>query len=101
MIGTDTKVLGFSDGVGLAVQMLDQLQHNPDIADQCSLEEEYRSSGGEQKNIVLEYLDAARGGGREVERGFAAVMTDFVAACRGGCVPDTKNYVPWSEVSDG
>jgi hypothetical protein len=90
---TNAVVPGSPRGAELAVQMLKEIEsHN--LEDIYHLEAEYRPADTQQQNILLQYLDAARAQGRDVEAGFAAVLTDFVAACRLGIVPNTENYRP-------
>jgi hypothetical protein len=84
-------------GVALAVEMLTDLEWNDEdehgipLADYACLED-WPRQGRPFRNIVAEYLTAARKEGPEVEAGFCAVLTDMVGLICTGTVPDAARY---------
>ena len=85
------------EGVALALAMLEQLEnweedeHGIQLSDYACLED-WPRMGRPFRNIVAEYLMAARKEGPEVEAGFCAVLTDIVGLFSGGIVPDSARY---------
>ncbi|HXS53290.1 MAG TPA: hypothetical protein VN782_12215 [Usitatibacter sp.] len=79
-------------GAALAVEMLRELQ-GADLAGRsaCGLSPEGREPGKPQRNIVRCYLEATQGD-REMEAGFTSVLSDFIASCASGCIPDARVY---------
>lgn len=89
-MNTETKDTA---GAALAVKMLAELKEGQEtLSDACSIHAEYRAPGTGQRNIVLEYMTAIQS--PEDLASFAAVLSDFVAACVGGFVPDASTYAP-------
>jgi hypothetical protein len=79
-------------GAALAVKMLRYLERNGgSTADSCGLDPRYRTAGVPQRNIVLEYLNAAPNN-PEAVAGFASVLSDYIAGCADGAVPDADCY---------
>src|ERR1700693_546426 len=85
------------EGFALALQMLVQLEdweqgeHGIGLANYAALEDWTRPRRP-FRNIVAEYLTAARRGGLEVEAGFCAVLTAIVGLLCSGVVPDAERY---------
>lgn len=79
------------DGRELAVSMLRELE---DVdADLVAIREDERPAGTPQSNVVLRHLAAVRAADcRELEAGFGAVLTDFLASALNGAVPDATFY---------
>ena len=84
--------LGLADGQALAVQMLRELEEHDLDYSPYSLDSSEREQGRPQVNIVMKYLDALRDGSRNVEAGFAAVLSDFLAAAGEGGIRDAAWY---------
>lgn len=89
--------LGYEDGLALGAQLLLHLEvvepgreHEPH-----SLDPRERSPGRAQHDVVGQFLRAARGAGDEVERGFTAVLSDYVAGCCQGMIRDAATYEAW------
>jgi hypothetical protein len=84
-------------GVALAVEMLLQLEnwetdeHGIELCGYACLED-WPRQGRPFRNIVAEYLTAARKEGPEVEAGFCAALTDMVGLLCSGIVPDSERY---------
>ena len=84
-------------GIALAVEMLadlewnDEDEHGIPLADYACLED-WPRQGRPFRNVVAEYLMAARKEGPAVEAAFCAVLTDVVALCCTGTVPDSARY---------
>jgi hypothetical protein len=84
-------------GVALALEMLMQLEsceddeHGVRLSDYACLED-WPRQGRPFRNIVAEYLTAARKEGPEVEAGFCAMLTDFVGLGSGGVIADSGRY---------
>jgi hypothetical protein len=84
-------------GFALALEMLDQLEnweedeHKIRVSDSACLED-WPRQGRPFRNIVAEYLAAARKEGPEVEAGFCAVLTDFIALGCSGVVSGSERY---------
>jgi hypothetical protein len=85
------------EGMARAVEMLEQLESREDdehgirLADHACLED-WPRQGRPFRNIVAEYLAAARKGGPEVEAGFCAVLSDMLGLISSGSVPDSARY---------
>jgi hypothetical protein len=85
------------EGIALALEMLEQLEnwekdeHGIQLSDYACLED-WPRQGRPFRNIVAEYLAAARKEGPEVEAGFCAVLTDMVGLLCSGTVPDSERY---------
>jgi hypothetical protein len=82
-------------GIALAAEMLERLEeqdeHKIRLADYACLED-WPRQGRPFRNIVAEYLTAARKEGPEVEAGFCAVLTDMVGLLCEGMGVDTSRY---------
>jgi hypothetical protein len=84
-------------GIALGLEMLVQLEdfendeHGIRPAEYACLED-WPRQGRPFRNIVAEYLKAARKEGPEVEAGFCAMLTDIVGLLCSGSVPDTERY---------
>ena len=84
-------VLTEADGRKLAVDMLLELRAIG--ADVTSIEEQYHEQGRSQDSVVARYLETVRTHGNpNVEVGFVAVLTDFLAGALDGAVPDPELY---------
>lgn len=94
--GTGIK-LGYEDGFALGIQLLHQLEELEGAGEfePHSLDPDERKPGTAQANVVLDYLDRARTGGRAVECGFTAVLTDFLSGARQGTIRDSSSYEQW------
>jgi hypothetical protein len=81
-------------GHELAIQMLLELEDDEAVSNSCLLEPEYRNCvrGRAYRNIVLEKLQEARKQGAGVEEGFAMVLSDMLAICSEGSLPDSGYY---------
>jgi hypothetical protein len=79
-------------GSRLAFIMLAQLEASTDLCDACALDEMVQGRTQPQDNIVWRYLETCRARSRGAERGFCAVLSDFVADCSEGFVPDSETY---------
>lgn len=93
--------LGYEDGLALGAQLLLQLEVVEPGREYApySLNPRERSPGQPQHDVVGQFLRAARSAGDEVERGFTAVLSDYVACCCEGSIPDAATYEAW--LSDG
>jgi|SRR5580698_7850292 hypothetical protein len=84
-------------GLALAVEMLEQLEsceddeHGVRLTDYACLED-WPRQGRPFRNVVAEYLSAARKDGPQVEAGFCAVLSDTIALHCSGMVPDSARY---------
>lgn len=79
------------DGRELAVALFHEIEASD--CETAAINAEYRDEGKPQDNTVLRYLAVLReANSRELEAGFAAVLTDFVACCLDGSVPDAAYY---------
>lgn len=80
-------------GKALAVKMLRELERaSVKRKDSCFVDPaERKPAGTPQWNVVLEYLDAA-GNNRATLEGFACILSDYVASCASGCIPDADTY---------
>jgi hypothetical protein len=84
-------------GLTLAIEMLEQFEsceddeHGIPLTDYACLED-WPRQGRPFRNIVADYLTAARKEGPEVEAGFCAVLTDMVSLFCSGTVPDAERY---------
>jgi hypothetical protein len=79
-------------GSRLAINMLAQLERSTDLCDACALDEMMRERAKSQDNIVWRYLETCRVRSRGAERGFCAVLSDFVADCSEGFTPKSGTY---------
>lgn len=87
--------LGVSDGRSLAIQLLHDLEENTGEFNPYSIDPKDRESGKPQLDIVGQYLTAARSHGSAAEAGVTAVLSDFLASARAGCIPDSAVYEEW------
>lgn len=76
-----------ADGHKMAVAMLRAMENRPV---ECWM---FQVAGCEQDNVALRYLDALRqAGSRELEIGFAEVVTDFIASALDNGVARPEAY---------
>jgi hypothetical protein len=75
------------EGYKLAITMLRELEASPELCDACGL-----AIPAKQNNIVLRYLEESRERSPDAAAGFCAVLSDFVADCSEGFVPNAANY---------
>jgi hypothetical protein len=93
-------------GLTLAVEMLEQVEsseedeHKIRLADYACLED-WPREGRPFRNIVAEYLTAARNQGPEVEAGFCAVLSDIVGLIGLSTVSDSGRYRAVGELGGG
>jgi hypothetical protein len=80
------------DGRALAMQLLEELEaEGADM--RCSIDPQYWGEAAAQEIPLLRYLQILRERNcLEADRGFCAVITDFVSCCLGGSVPDSAFY---------
>jgi hypothetical protein len=73
-----------AQGHELAIQMLLELEDDPNKRDACFLDPQYRNAerGRAYANLVLLRLQEARRQGPEVEEGFTMILSDLIAT---GC----------------
>jgi hypothetical protein len=81
-------------GQQIAIDLLAQLESDTDIAEQCIL---YDLDGwmkdSAQNNVVLTHLDdLIADGNRDTLAGFCSVLSDYIATCCDGVVPDAVFY---------
>jgi len=64
------------------------------LCDACALDEMMQEGrrAKPQDNIVLRYLEKYRARSPDAEAAFCAVLSDFVADCSEGFVPDSGTY---------
>jgi hypothetical protein len=81
-------------GHELAIQMLLELEHDPDRLNACLLDPQYRNAGRGRAytNLVRLRLQDARRQGLEVEEGFTMILSDFIATSCGGSSPDSGYF---------
>jgi hypothetical protein len=85
------------DGVALAHEMLVALQRidvddeGISLADYACLKD-WPRQGRPHRNVLAEYLKKARDMGPDAEAAFCAVLSDFVAICCQGSVPEVSWY---------
>jgi hypothetical protein len=79
-------------GSRLAINMLRQLEASTELCDACALDELKQKRAKPQDNIVWRYLETCRARSRGAERGFCAVLSDFIADASDGFVPDAEVY---------
>jgi hypothetical protein len=79
-------------GSRLAINMLRQLEASTELCDACALDELKQKGAKPQDNIVWRYLETCRERSRGAERGFCAVLSDFIADSSDGFVPDAEVY---------
>lgn len=85
----------FDDGVKLAGRMLRELEacEYADGYDPYALIPSHRAPGTPQQNLVLQFTKLSREGGADVEAGFTAALTDYVAGAAGaGCIRPAVRY---------
>ena len=80
------------EGYKLAITMLCELEASTDLCDLCALDEFVTRRAKPQDNIVYRYLVKCRERPLDVQAGFCAVLSDFVADCSEGLVPDSGSY---------
>lgn len=83
------------DGFELALQLRKQIEIEleENEYEPYMIEEAYREPGTPQRNIVQEYLDTIRAtGDRELEEGFTALLTEYLASAVAGGLPDSNLY---------
>lgn len=80
--------LTYDDGRALAVELLETLEGGDN--DAYTIAAEFHP-GAEQDNIIARYIRAIKDNPDLIE-GFGAVLTDYVAACAGGGIPDASDY---------
>jgi hypothetical protein len=82
-------------GQQIAVDLLAQLESDTDIAEQCILcDLDGRMKDSAQNNVVLTHLDALiADGNRDTLAGFCSVLSDYLATCCDGAVPDAVFYI--------
>jgi hypothetical protein len=76
----------------LAITMLSELESSTDLCEACALDEMLPERTQPQDNIVLRYLETCRALSPAAEAAFCAVLSDFVADCSEGFVPDSGTY---------
>jgi hypothetical protein len=76
----------------LAITMLTELELSTELCDACALDEMLPGRTQPQDNIVLRYLEQCRARSPAAEAAFCAVLSDFVADCCEGFVPDSGTY---------
>jgi hypothetical protein len=76
----------------LAITMLAELERSTDLCDACALDEMVQGRARPQDNIVLRYLEQCRARSPAAEAAFCAVLSDFVADCSEGFVPNSGTY---------
>jgi len=83
-----------AQGHELAIQMLLELEDDPNKHDACFLDPQYRNAerGRAYTNLVLLRLQDARRQGPEIEEGFTMILSDFSATGCGGSSPDSGYY---------
>jgi hypothetical protein len=98
-----SSTLTKADGVALAIQMLHEIETIG--SDRFAIRQEYRDfyqKGAPQDDIVRRYLQRAfTTGNGEFLSGFSSVLTDYVATCVQGCVPDVESYAGLTPVDLG
>lgn len=83
------------DGAHLALQMLREMRgdRSRHASEPFMIEAAYRRAGERQRNIVQEYVDRIRANGdSNLERGFTCMLTEYLASCLSGGVPDLEIY---------
>lgn len=86
------------DGVIVALDMLREMRAIQSAAvaatswSPFAIEAENREPGAPQNNLVQSYLDRVRAGGRELEEGFACLLTEYLASALAGFVLDLDSY---------
>jgi hypothetical protein len=80
--------LTYDDGRALAVELLETLENGDNVS--FTLAAEYHP-GREQDNILARYIRTIKDNPDLIE-GFGAVLTDYIAACAGGGIPDASDY---------
>lgn len=88
------------DGRALAIQLLEELEAKG-AAERCSIEPQHWKWARVKRQQVppLRYLQILRErNSPEVDRGFCAVLTDFLSSACAGCAPDSVYY---TEFLDG
>ena len=80
------------EGYKLAITMLRDLEASTDLCDLCALDEFVTRRATPQDNIVLRYLEQCRARSPDTAAGFCAVLSDMVAGCSEGLIPDSGNY---------
>lgn len=75
------------------MQLLEELEtHGPLRLRALHIEADLRKPGAPQLNLVQRYLDHAREHGREVEEGFTAALTEFLASAAERSLCDSDFY---------
>ncbi len=67
--------------------------HDITLSEYCQLENWPRHALP-FRNLVAEYATKAQAAGPDALAPFCAVLSDFIANSRQGCVPDTESYDP-------
>jgi hypothetical protein len=80
------------EGYKLAITMLRDLEASTELCDLCALDEFVTGRATPQDNIVLRYLEKCRARSPDAEVAFCAVLSDFLADCSEGLVPDAGTY---------
>lgn len=80
-----------TDGRRLAVEMLRELEEVG--ADAANIDDGIRKQTGygAQRNVAAEYLGKLRGNA-DLERGFGALLSDFIASTLDGAIPAPEFY---------
>jgi hypothetical protein len=79
-------------GYKAAVTMMRELELSTALCDECALDEIKQGQTKPQFNIVYHYLTKCRARSLDAQAGFCAILSDFVADCSEGFVPDSKAY---------
>ena len=83
-----TDAQAWRQGADLAIELLEEASEN---AEACMLDGEGRSTAVPQHNFVGRYLRTVREiGDTRIEAAFGAVLSDYIASCQDGGVPDVK-----------
>ena len=81
-------------GQQIAIALLARLETDSDAVEQCILYgPDFQMKETPQNNIVLKHLDdLLAGGDHEALAGFCSVLSDYIATCCDGAVPEAVFY---------
>ena len=81
-------------GQQIAIDLLALLESDSNAVEQCILYDlDYRMKDTPQNNIVLKHLDdLIADGDRDTLAGFCSVLSDYIATCCDGAVPEAVFY---------
>jgi hypothetical protein len=80
------------EGYKAAIRMLRQLEASTELCDASALDKMIEKRPKPQHNVVHHCLQRCREHSPDTEAAFCAVLSDFVADCSEGFVPNSRTY---------